>query len=137
MHHVTEAADDATLVSTGCACWISPPYLSHHDPEIRASRFACSFSSASMDVRPRRHDRRMFHDTIQRSSIPQCAWLSRLLSNSTPLTPVRVGVSLSVDSYFWRDAVWPELQNLFFNVIEGHSAKWGVSGLDLIYPELR
>ncbi|EPT01710.1 hypothetical protein FOMPIDRAFT_133302 [Fomitopsis schrenkii] len=32
-----------------------------------------------------------------------------------------------VDSYFWQDfPLWPELHGVFFNVVEGKSAEWGV-----------
>lgn len=34
---------------------------------------------------------------------------------------------MSVDSHFWRSTVWPELHNLFYNVVEGKSANWGTS----------
>lgn len=37
------------------------------------------------------------------------------------------GLSLFIDSYFWRTSVWPELQSLIFNVVEGKSENWGVS----------
>lgn len=37
-------------------------------------------------------------------------------------------LSLVVDSYFWqRPFLWPEGDAIFFNVVEGHSAEWGVS----------
>lgn len=36
--------------------------------------------------------------------------------------------TLSIDSYFWqRWPMWPELQGIIFNVIEGKSSDWGVS----------
>ncbi|KZT67408.1 glycosyltransferase family 22 protein [Daedalea quercina L-15889] len=42
------------------------------------------------------------------------------------------GLSLAlttlVDSYFWQQwPLWPELHGIFFNVVEGKSAEWGVS----------
>lgn len=39
---------------------------------------------------------------------------------------MKPGLSLSVDSYFWRYTVLPELSGFIFNVLEGRSAEWGV-----------
>ncbi|KAI0366186.1 hypothetical protein BV20DRAFT_972227 [Pilatotrama ljubarskyi] len=37
-------------------------------------------------------------------------------------------LTVVVDSYFWqRWPLWPELYGVFFNVVEGKSAEWGVS----------
>lgn len=35
-------------------------------------------------------------------------------------------LSLAVDSYFWNRWVVPEVASFIFNVVEGHSAQWGV-----------
>lgn len=43
-------------------------------------------------------------------------------------------LSVAVDSYFWQRAwLWPEGHAIFFNVVEGHSAAWGVSPLWTYY----
>ena len=36
-------------------------------------------------------------------------------------------LTVSVDSYFWDEWVWPELNSLYFNVYQGKSSEWGVS----------
>ncbi|KAI0351772.1 hypothetical protein OH77DRAFT_1506366 [Trametes cingulata] len=39
-----------------------------------------------------------------------------------------VTLTVAVDSYFWqRWPLWPELYGIYFNVVEGKSADWGVS----------
>ncbi|KAI0671330.1 Alg9-like mannosyltransferase family-domain-containing protein [Trametes maxima] len=39
-----------------------------------------------------------------------------------------IALTMSVDSYFWRRwPLWPELYGIYFNVVEGKSADWGVS----------
>lgn len=37
-------------------------------------------------------------------------------------------LSIGVDSYFWQreDMLWPEAASLYFNVVQGKSAEWGV-----------
>ncbi|KAI5480832.1 alpha-1,6-mannosyltransferase, glycosyltransferase family 22 protein [Pseudohyphozyma bogoriensis] len=40
---------------------------------------------------------------------------------------VSLGASILVDSYFWGTNVWPEGYSVLFNVVQGHSASWGVS----------
>lgn len=37
-----------------------------------------------------------------------------------------VGISISVDSYFWSDYTLPELDAFIFNVLSGNSKQWGV-----------
>ncbi|TFY52954.1 hypothetical protein EVJ58_g9722 [Rhodofomes roseus] len=56
---------------------------------------------------------------------------------TTPSSLLKVGVisgvysaalTALVDSYFWQQwPLWPELHGVFFNVVEGKSAEWGVS----------
>lgn len=41
-------------------------------------------------------------------------------------TVVGVLVTLLVDSYFWGEWVWPELESFKFNVIAGNASAWGV-----------
>jgi hypothetical protein len=37
-------------------------------------------------------------------------------------------MTVVIDSYFWNQwPLWPEFASLFFNVVEGKSAEWGVS----------
>ncbi|KAI9000476.1 Alg9-like mannosyltransferase family-domain-containing protein [Trametes punicea] len=39
-----------------------------------------------------------------------------------------IAATVLVDSYFWqRWPLWPELYGVYFNVVEGKSAQWGVS----------
>lgn len=38
-----------------------------------------------------------------------------------------LALTIAVDSYFWNELIWPELNSLYFNVYEGKSADWGVS----------
>ncbi|GJE85804.1 glycosyltransferase family 22 protein [Phanerochaete sordida] len=41
---------------------------------------------------------------------------------------VSIGLTVAVDSYFWQQwPLWPELYGIYFNVIQGNSAEWGVS----------
>ena len=62
------------------------------------------------------------------------AWIAfdRPLVHLVPLglTSCVAGVALSilVDSYFWQGPfLWPEGDALLFNVVEGHSAEWGIA----------
>lgn len=40
---------------------------------------------------------------------------------------VGIATSVLVDSYFWQYTVWPEGHAALFNIVQGHSAEWGVS----------
>ena len=38
-----------------------------------------------------------------------------------------LALTVAVDSFFWqRWPLWPELYGVFFNVVQGKSAEWGV-----------
>jgi hypothetical protein len=38
-----------------------------------------------------------------------------------------IGLSLSVDSYFWQERwMWPEGYVYYFNIVLGKSSEWGV-----------
>lgn len=41
-------------------------------------------------------------------------------------TVVGVFVTVLVDSYFWGEWVWPELESFRFNIINGNAEQWGV-----------
>lgn len=45
-----------------------------------------------------------------------------------PSTPViqLVAATMTVDSYFWKTASFPELSGVYFNVFQGKSSEWGV-----------
>lgn len=62
------------------------------------------------------------------------AWLAfrRPLAHLVALGLVSCGagmaLSLAIDSYFWQQPyLWPEGAAIWFNVVEGHSAEWGVA----------
>ncbi|EKM61314.1 glycosyltransferase family 22 protein [Phanerochaete carnosa HHB-10118-sp] len=41
---------------------------------------------------------------------------------------VSIGLTVAIDTYFWRQRpIWPELYGVYFNVVQGKSAEWGVS----------
>ncbi|KZS92539.1 hypothetical protein SISNIDRAFT_455762 [Sistotremastrum niveocremeum HHB9708] len=52
----------------------------------------------------------------------------RLLLIGFTFSVICVGATVLVDSYFWNTwPIWPELQSVLFNVVEGKSVDWGVS----------
>ncbi|PPQ74041.1 hypothetical protein CVT24_012343 [Panaeolus cyanescens] len=55
-------------------------------------------------------------------------WLQPELNSSS------LACTTLVDSYFWdKFPLWPEFSSVFFNVIEGKSAEWGVSPRHVYY----
>ncbi|KAI0094379.1 Alg9-like mannosyltransferase family-domain-containing protein [Irpex rosettiformis] len=41
---------------------------------------------------------------------------------------VSIALTVTVDSFFWQQwPLWPELYGIYFNVVQGKSAEWGVS----------
>lgn len=70
--------------------------------------------------------------TSGRLSLPRCIALG------AASCAVGAAISIVIDSYFWHAVdrtrlpglgtyVWPEVHALLFNVVEGHSAEWGVA----------
>lgn len=63
-------------------------------------------------------------------------WMMRTCSKSTIRDCIIVGVvsaiffiplTVLIDSFFWQEATWPELEVLFFNTYENRSSEWGTS----------
>ncbi|KAJ7133759.1 glycosyltransferase family 22 protein [Mycena crocata] len=49
-------------------------------------------------------------------------------------TLASIALTVSVDSYFWgQPYLWPEWHSIYFNIVEGKSADWGVRA-SLFYP---
>ncbi|KAJ7821541.1 glycosyltransferase family 22 protein [Mycena olivaceomarginata] len=54
-----------------------------------------------------------------------------------PFTVGAIPFTVSVDSYFWgRPYLWPEWHSIYFNVVEGKSADWGVYFSGYVYLTL-
>ncbi|KAL2918419.1 Dol-P-Man:Man(7)GlcNAc(2)-PP-Dol alpha-1,6-mannosyltransferase [Polyrhizophydium stewartii] len=48
-----------------------------------------------------------------------------------------IAATVAVDSYFWGSLlVWPELESVFFNVVENHAAEWGTSPYHTYFTSL-
>lgn len=63
-------------------------------------------------------------------------WMMKTCSKNTIRDCAIVGVvsamffialTVLIDSFFWQEATWPELEVLFFNTYENRSSEWGTS----------
>lgn len=45
--------------------------------------------------------------------------------------PTSLVASFVFDSFFWKKDALPELTSFMFNVAQGQSAQWGVSGMSI------